>query len=641
MCVMCGSTVGAEGGIYVSADPAQGLDNSSCWDGGEQWPCTTVALALHGVLNTSNATWHPGVFIEAGSHKLDEAVVLSGDEWPHLENISIVGLPGKQRRGAPLNGNGLPKPDVTIHCTNNSQSGLTFLSVKGGITLENVCLHGCGVLQNSTSTYKKAFVQFYVALYFLFCENIIFQNMCVTHSVSTGVVVYASRGVNTFTNCSFSYNRHHNTSLHGGGGGFFLEFPYCKPNVPLRDCGNKTNVTRSYTEGASFYFKGCIFVQNLAKAYKRSETTFIIPDGHDHMALGRGGGLSLYFNGDVRGCNVTILNCKFINNTALWGGGLSVEFQNDAQNNSLCVNSSYFEGNKLPYNILSNTGTGGGGMHACFQLHGNSQPRNNHILFNDCYFKRNTAYYGGGVSFLGGRENSVVTATNTIQFILCKWTANAARLGAAVDLSWWTPTTSGAAVQVKFVNTTIYSHGFESNLHTVGGLVGLGAMYVDSLPVVFQGYVLFDNNYKTAFAASNAQIEFYPGCITTFSNNVGQNGGAMLLVGSTFIRAFNQTQFHYKNNTAYGLGGAIFYFSLDERYLISSRNCFIRYVEADANPRLWSVSFVFVNNSHLASINSTCNSIYTTSLIPCAWGGEKGPYDPRSINDTFLLEIQY
>ena len=58
----------------------------------------TVGLALQGILNISNATWHPRVFIEAGSHKLDEAVVLSGDEWPHLENISIVGLPGKQRK---------------------------------------------------------------------------------------------------------------------------------------------------------------------------------------------------------------------------------------------------------------------------------------------------------------------------------------------------------------------------------------------------------------------------------------------------------------------------------------------------------------------------------------------------------------
>ena len=634
VCVMCGSTAGAGGGIYVSADPARGLDNSSCWDGGEQWPCTTVALALQGVLNTSNATWHPGIFIEAGSHKLDEAVVLSGEERPHLENITIVGLPCQQRR-APVYGNGLPKPDVTIHCINNSQSGLTFLSVKGGITLENIYLYGCGILQISTSTYKGAFLKFYTALYFLFCENLHFQNVWVTHSISTGIVVYASRGVNTFINCSFSHNQHSNTSLHGGGGGFFLEFPYCKPNAPLSDCDNQTNIPEIYTDGATYRFEDCVFAHNLAKVHCCKETIFPVQVGQDHMALGRGGGLSIYLKGNVTSCKVTILDCKFIDNTALWGGGLFVEYQDNAQNNRLSVNSSYFELNKSPSKILKNEGTGGGGVRASYILIGHSYPKINSIVFNHCCFKNNTAYYGGGVSFLGGREHSVFIATNTIQFLLCEWMGNAARLGAAIDLSWKTTATSGAVMQVNFTDTTIWHHGNKSNLQTVGSPTGLGAMYIDSLPVVFGGYVLFDHNNHTALAASNAQIEFYPGCNATFTNNVGEVGGAMFLIGSTFLRAFNNTEFHYKNNMAYIFGGAIYFFNPNERYMFSSGNCFIRYMEDDIDPRQWFVSFVFKNNSHTARNHSRPNSIYTTSLIPCVWGGDLGPYDPSSINDTF------
>ena len=634
VCIMCGGTAGARGGIYVSADPARGWDNSSCWDGGEQRPCTTVTLALQGVLNTSNATWHPGIFIEAGSHKLAESVVLGGGEWPHLANISIVGLSGQQTREPPVNGNGLPKPDVTIHCTNNSYSGLTFLSVKGGITMENVCLHGCGVLQNSTSTYKNAFVKFYVALYFLLCENLSFQSVWVTHSISTGIVVYASHGVNTFTNCSFSHNQLLNSSLHGGGGGFFLEFPYCLPNVQLNDCANQTNVPENYTEGASYHFEGCIFSQNIAKTYR--ETTFIIPGGNDHMALGRGGGLSLYFKGDVTNCDVVILDCEFVNNKAVRGGGLFIAFQDNAQNNRLSINSSHFEDNLSPYNISKKEGTGGGGIHASYVLQGNSHPKNNSVILNHCCFKKNIAYYGGGVSFLGGKENSVITATNTIEFIQCEWMGNAARLGAAIDLSWWTPSTSGAAVKVRFTDTTIWHHGNESNLQSLGSPAGLGAMYIDSLPVVFEGYVLFDRNNHTALAASNAQIVFHPGCNATFTNNAGEEGGAMFLVGSTFLRASNNTKFHYENNTAYIFGGAIFFFNPDERDLSSSRKCFIRYMENDTDPRQWLVSFVFVNNSHTGRIGSTHNSIYATSLIPCVWwGGDKGPDDPSSIKDTF------
>ena len=493
--------------------------------------------------------------------------------------------------------------------------------------LENVCLHGCGVLQNSTSTCKKAFLQFYVALYFLFCENIIFQSVWVTHSVSIGVVVYASRGVNTFTNCSFSYNQHLNSSLYGGGGGggFFLEFPFCMPNASLSDCGNQTNIPERYSNGAMFHFKGCAFIHNLAKAYN-CETAH---EGSDHMAFGRGGGLSIYLKGNISSCDVTILDCKFINNTAPWGGGLFVEYQDSARNNRLDVNFSHFLQNYSPQNISNNKGTGGGGVRASYILKEKLYPKNNSIVFNHCWFKNNTAYYGGGVSFFGGRENSVVTATNTIQFMQCEWMGNAAKLGAAIDLSWWHPATSGAAVKVKFVNTSICHHGNESNLQIVGSLVGLGAMYIDSLPVVFEGYVLFDHNSHTALAASNAQIDFYTGCNATFTNNFGNYGGAMSLVGSTFIRAFHHTQFHYENNTAYALGGAIFFSDLGERYLFSSRNCFIRYEDDDVHPLLWSVSFMFVNNIHTASVSSIPNSIYTTSLIPCVWSGE---YD---LNSTF------
>ena len=612
-------------GIYVTADSKQGCDNSSCWFGGEQLPCATVSLAFQGVLQTSNISWHPWVYIEAGSYELSESVVFDVTEWPYLMDIGIVGQKG--------NFTFLPKPDVTISCSNSSESGFTFLGISGGVTIKNVCFDGCGSLQNSTSTSKHTFVLIHVALYFLSSESIAFQYVWVINSVSAGVVVYASNGTNTFTNCSFSYNGLLNSTSTGGGGAFNLEFPYCIPSEPLTACKdlNQSNVPVGYATEVSFQFESCLFAGNKATTLNLNSSTFVIPGGPKHMALGRGGGMSLYFKGNTSGCNVSISNSNFTNNTAVWGGGFFVEFQDTSHHNTLTVKGSHYEDNKSPYDILRNEGTGGGGVRADFILQGKSQPRNNHMTFSYSHFKNNVAYYGGGVSFFGGQENLTISPTNALCFIECLWEGNAARLGAAVDLTLWHYATNGAAVPVTFVNTTIKHHEVESNLQELGSLVGLGAMYIDSTPVIFEGGVVFEYNYHTALAVTNAQVEFHTGCSVAFLNNVGRYGGAVSLVGSAFFLLFPNTTFFFRNNRADVLGGAIFSSALGERNLISSRSCFIRYWDVDVEPYQWKVHFVFTNNS-----DSEGNiSIYTSSLIPCVWGGEKGPYNPDDVGETF------
>ena len=623
--------VSSQTDIYVTG-PAGGFDNSSCWDGGPEMPCATVAWALQGLLNTSSATRHPAVLIEAGTHELAVPLVFSGEEWPYLANIHIVGLPGNDSQGT------LAAPDVTISCSSDSQSGFAFLSVKDGIMLENVCLQGCGTTQISTSTINDTFIRLSTAVYFLFCENIVFRHVWVIHSSEAGVVVYASKGTNTFTNCSFSYNplsRSH-SSIPGGGGGFYLEFPYCSPNLSYDDCkaSNGTNILSEYVTGASFLFEGCTFAENNNNGTVNiSSTAFVIPGGYNHMALGRGGGLSVYFKGDVRRCNVTILDCDFVSNTALWGGGFLTEFQDNSQNNILSVSSSRLKNNAVLHDIAHNKGTGGGGVRVGYIMHGDSQrTKYNSMVFSDCHFEGNKGYFGGGMSFYVAREQSEITATNTLQFSDCSWSGNAARLGAAGYLSVWHPVTKGAPVETKFINTTVCCHGKESNLQQRGYLVGIGAMYIDSLPVVFEGSVVFHHNSHTALAATDAQIEFHRGCNVEFTHNAGRHGGAMALLGSTFFRAFRESNYSFIDNSAAALGGAIYSSTLGERNLVSSRSCFIRYENITADPHHdWDVRFVFLNNSD--SVGNI--SIYASSLIPCVWGGATGPYDPASVNDTF------
>ena len=65
-----------------------------------------------------------------------------------------------------------------------------------------------------------------------------------------------------------------------------------------------------------------------------------------------------------------IEHCWFYNNSALWGGGALVEFQDNARNNFLQIYSSHFISNKCESDFHSCTysGTGGGGLRILFNV---------------------------------------------------------------------------------------------------------------------------------------------------------------------------------------------------------------------------------------------------------------------------------
>jgi len=84
------------------------------------------------------------------------------------------------------------------------------------------------------------------------------------------------------------------------------------------------------------------------------------------------------------------------------------------------------------------------------------------------------------------------------QFINCEWTFNHAQLGSAIDLSVWHPVSDGMTVQVNFTNTKVEIHG--KHVQSLGGLNGLGTLYIDSIPTRFAGYASFSGNSRTCLA---------------------------------------------------------------------------------------------------------------------------------------------
>ena len=338
-----------------------------------------------------------------------------------------------------------------------------------------------------------------------------------------------------------------------------------------------------------------------------NQGTFVFPQKQNHTAFGRGGGLSVFFKGLANHINITIEQCLFEKNSALWGGGLFAEFQDNASNNILQVNSCNVSSNDVLFDDIWNAGTGGGGSRVGFIFYNDTAAYSNSIVFDHCIFANNSAYFGGGVSFYTARQHK--HGQNKLQLHNCLFEHNQARLGAAIDLSAWHSSITGTIPTPLVDNCT-----FRFNSPRQGGLIGIGAMYIDAVHVQFQNNVEFESNLGSALAITGSHIEVLKNCTMTFQNNIGRNGGAIALLGNAFIVTNDNSQLIFNNNTAYYSGGAIYYFSSGERDLIYSRNCFIRFQDITLPPDRWTSTFEFRNNT----ASEHTNSIYASTILPCA-----------------------
>lgn len=244
---------------------------------------------------------------------------------------------------------------AVIRCSN--QSGFAFTDVKY-LLLMNLHVTGCGTLQSSTSkNYTEgatSTMSFLVALYVNKCGSVSMKNVTVEDSEGTGVTMYNSGwGDNGVVITDSVFNENNGDQAPYYGGGFYVEFTYCEPGVV--NCTN-TLVQNSYS---TVQFDNCAFDNNVATAASEN-ASFIVPHYSEHAAFGRGGGLSFFFKGKADKNHISITRCRFVGNSAVWGGGLFVEFDDSSSGNNVAVQSSVFENNRCNYK--NENGTGGGGM---------------------------------------------------------------------------------------------------------------------------------------------------------------------------------------------------------------------------------------------------------------------------------------
>ena len=608
--------------IYV--DPDNGTTDGCCQQDGR---CRTLNLALE-CLRASNGTT---VWIRPGAYHFNA----SGDhvsahyQFVWMKDIAIVAQTPNETSTeyeAPVQ---IACTVVADNITVNNGAGLTFLN-SVNVTIRGIMFDGCGVYHFSSSHSEvdagSTFFKFFTALYFMLCRDVTLEDVHVNGTNGIGAVMYSTVGSNLIKNCTFSHNAVKSDVKESiqGGGGLYIEFSYCLPiNADHIDlCDSTTNVPPPYASSAWYSIEFTEFIKNNATVTHATDLTFILPHLSNHVAFGRGGGLSVFFKGNAFNNTVFVTNSTFTGNEALWGAGLFVEYQDNVQKNTFEIHSSHLDSNLCHNSDSENKGTGGGGARIGYIFFNDSYGNltENSVKFVNVAFDGNRAYFGGGLSFYTAREPNSPNPTNFLSFSQCLWMDNVARVGSAADISVWHPVAHGAVVKPTFTSCTFINN---SALYTdvLGTPVGIGALYIDSIPIAFVDGVWFISNTQTALASISTGIYFEEGCHTYFVNNHGRNGGAIALMGNAFIRVSKNTEVRFYNNYAELKGGAIFGESIGEHDLISSRNCIIRYEDVEATPENWIALFKFENNT---VANGRANSIHITSLLTCLWGGAFG-----------------
>ena len=295
-------------------------------------PCKTLHTALE-IVRRDNTT----IQIHSGTYSFSK----TNNYTLPFNNFAIIG-----------NGS-----DVTIVKCNKTGTGFGFISVSN-INIKGLTLSGCGQLRNSTTISSNSVLLFRAALYFVNVKNVIFDDVVVSNSTGMGVAMYDVTGYVRVKNSMFINNSvpSHELTLYPGGGGFSVEFSYCRPgdNYPL-SCTNTVNTN----EKASYFFCNCTFGNNIASTLNKAQTSYAEHIfGAGNQQFGRGGGLSVFFKGHSLQNVIKIFGCIFEHNHAVWGGGFHSDIVDFSTGNVLTLENCNFTNNNCDYSeSLLTTGT--------------------------------------------------------------------------------------------------------------------------------------------------------------------------------------------------------------------------------------------------------------------------------------------
>lgn len=289
--------------------------------------------------------------------------------------------------------------------------------------------------------------------------------------------------------------------------------------------------------GANGKMMNCTFINNTAIYGGGVDWTgvngFLINCTFINNSAENGGGLYWY------GIEGTIANCIFFNNTAEIGGAVYITGRDTKlEGSKFNINSADDDGGAVyadglnfvvsNCDFVNNTAVNGGAIHTI------AFPN----LIDSCNFTINNADENGGAIYLASDNNTV---KNSI------FTNNTANMGGAI---------------YNDVNDELYV--FNSKFNNNSAKEFGGAVMVEDMAYISNS--TFDNNNATSGGAfySDGETKFIN---STFFNNKAINGGAITVSDG------NITNSKFTNNYANDTGGAIFVsgvFDLDKVYFTNN-----------------------------------------------------------------------
>lgn len=521
--------------IHVSA--LYGHDTSKCLKSGGI-PCQTLRYVFENIKGQNSTA----IYVEPGHYVLNEsftfwnvnyfAVIGSVDSYVYGHDTRYDGKIGK----------------VVIQCLTNV--GLAFIN-SSEIILKNVILSQCGAIQNSTSitlnneTKATEHQKFLVGLFLVNCLNLSMDSVEISESPEIGMQLYDVAGIVNISNSIFSNNGKRNLdNLDNPGGGFYFEFTFMGGLYPF-----KAPPEQIYKENGIFYFINVFFYANSAPKLARN----VDPGGNQHDAFGRGGGASFFIKGSANKNSFVFEKCFFHQNSAKWGAGLFVEFQDSTKTNNMEFHSCKF--------VQNTAAMAGGGMRiGLITVHDDITCRPNWIRFRFCRFEHNNATIGGGMSLYGNTKvsYSIFPDGSFVNLTNCVFVSNLASLGSAFLSSLLSTNQYGIGNGDTYKIYIKNSH-IENNriIYTEDGLkvCGSGTMYAQGTPFLLEN-TTFIYNTKTALVLDNAYVRVFGNVL--FKGNSGEKGGAMSLYGLSKVVIAYKTNLSFIENNCSSQGGAIY-----------------------------------------------------------------------------------
>eukprot|EP00794_Sanderia_malayensis_P010018 gene10018-11041_t len=567
---------------HIISVSSKGKDGKACLDG--TIPCKTIKYAI-----SKGNLQNTKLVLSQEVHVLDSVLMLR-----FVSNFKLTTNLLEEEEGGKSN-----SAFATINCTKRN-SGLHIASSRN-IVLENTIFESCGAIFPSTNRDGNKVWNISTALYLKSFINISLLSVRITKSYGYGAVFYDVLGNVLLDSVYFQENRLISLYKESGlrsGGGIYIEFlPHCSQEKGE----DYANLPSTYT------FKNCHFIKNTAE-YKTSLPSQ--SNCNQFISFGRGGGMSYMLRGNTTNTRLRVINSTFLHNTALFGGGIFIEFDDQAGNNSVTVEGTTFQSNIA---FLA-----GGGIRCGINADGGKGF--NPISVKHTKFLENFAKIGAGYSQY--RNTHFGERIEKLTLDECLFRANSADRASAIHV---------ALVKIELTSCVIENNTFHL---TTDVLQGDGTIYCYGSQIHFFKDNKIQHNHFTALILEASKGVFYG--VTSFLNNRGLNGGAISLYAEASIRLSSGAVLKFYANSASKRGGAIFKEGPRSSQgpmnstELRMRQCFFHFGDFGNNyvdPDVSNTSTYFSGNS---AFDASGQNIYATSISPCRRDNE-----PISNNSAF------